>query len=83
MSHDRFKKRALKRQNGVCVLCFGPITIDECNIEHLIPRSRGGSEHSYNKAIAHPRCNLEKGNMTYEEWIAFKGSQLQLPYGQN
>jgi len=37
-------------------------------IEHLIPKSRGGSNRVSNLALACHACNQKKGNQTAEEW---------------
>lgn len=51
---------------GRCLICGGPVCFDErkgdgATIEHILPRSLGGTKDLRNLGIAHPRCNNEKG----------------------
>lgn len=39
-------------------------------VEHSIPRARGGTNHAANLAHACTRCNAEKSDRTVEEWAA-------------
>ncbi len=45
-------------------------------IEHIVPRSRGGSNRISNLALACERCNRKKGNRTAQEY-GFPGIQKQ------
>ena len=42
---------------------------DEGHRDHVIPRSRGGSDESYNRQRICATCNLQKGARTPEEFI--------------
>src|SRR5215212_2404443 len=51
---------------GKCLICNGWITFDArtgygANVEHIVPRARGGSNDLLNLGITHPHCNGEKG----------------------
>lgn len=51
---------------GRCLICDGPVCFDErtgegATIEHILPRSLGGTNNLLNLGIAHTRCNNEKG----------------------
>jgi 5-methylcytosine-specific restriction endonuclease McrA len=51
---------------GRCLICGGPLcfgerTGDGATIEHILPRSLGGSNDLRNLGIAHMHCNNEKG----------------------
>lgn len=51
-----------ERDRGVCHICHLPAERWNWHMDHIIPISRGG-EHSYaNTAVAHPGCNLKKGD---------------------
>lgn len=39
-------------------------------IEHSVPKARGGTNHTANLAHACSRCNAEKSDRTVEEWAA-------------
>lgn len=53
---------------GACAYCGSTLSILE--VDHVIPFSRGGSDDRENLAPACTRCNLEKGDLTPEEWQA-------------
>jgi 5-methylcytosine-specific restriction endonuclease McrA len=51
---------------GKCLICGGPLRFDAttgegATIEHIVPRSLGGSSDLPNLGITHGRCNGEKG----------------------
>lgn len=51
---------------GRCLICGGPVCFDQgtgegATIEHILPRSLGGTNDLKNLGIAHMRCNSEKG----------------------
>lgn len=50
---------------GECVYCGGPATTRD----HVIPRTRGGSDDASNIVLACHPCNASKGTQTPEEWI--------------
>lgn len=61
-------------QGGLCYFCGAPMTLalnlaTTATIEHLFPKSRGGSNKPENLAAAHEQCNRYKGNMTVDEFL--------------
>lgn len=54
-------------QNGICPLCKEPLDFNQisdskyANIDHIIPKSHGGSDARKNLQLAHTLCNLAKG----------------------
>lgn len=51
---------------GRCLICGGPVCFDRrtgegATIEHILPRSLGGTNDLKNLGIAHGHCNGEKG----------------------
>lgn len=72
-SSSSFDEQAqLKRQHGKCYYCQTKLT--EYHIDHVVPLSRGGSDHPDNKVLACPSCNLHKYNRLPHEWS--KGGRL-------
>lgn len=51
-----------------CVCCGAENVRVPLEIEHIVPRSRGGSDRVSNLAISCIPCNREKGNLTAEEY---------------
>jgi 5-methylcytosine-specific restriction endonuclease McrA len=45
-------------------------------VEHLIPKSRGGSDRVSNLALACETCNLDKGNKTVHEYLVEQPKKL-------
>jgi 5-methylcytosine-specific restriction endonuclease McrA len=56
----------------VCHLCRGSILPAELSIDHVVPRSRGGSDAVENLRPAHIRCNRIKDNLMPETKGAMK-----------
>ena len=57
----------INRDGLVCRMpyCPSPDQFDgysDITVDHWVPRSKGGSDHTENLRIMHPACNLEKGN---------------------
>jgi 5-methylcytosine-specific restriction endonuclease McrA len=51
---------------GKCLICGGPLQFDAktgegANIEHIVPRTLGGTNDLLNLGITHLGCNSEKG----------------------
>ena len=60
----------LLSQDGLCLYCS--VLLPEGrgrHIDHLVPLSRGGTNHPKNISWACSRCNMKKGTMTAEEFV--------------
>ena len=64
--------RMLGLQNAHCYYCFGVYESDY-HLEHKTPLARGGGNGIENLCYSCERCNLIKGTMTAEEFIAKQG----------
>lgn len=52
----------IERDDGICGICGSDIDPLDYHIDHIVPLSLGG-DHTYdNTQVAHPSCNLRKGN---------------------
>lgn len=63
MTPSRKKELLYKRDGNICGICKEKFTIDsDVNVDHIIPRSKGGSDYLENLQLAHIVCNYQKGN---------------------
>lgn len=63
---DKTFKRVGLDWVGKCLICNGPMAFDSrtgegATLEHILARSRGGTDDLMNLAVVHGRCNWEKG----------------------
>lgn len=58
---------------GFCAYCNIEIDLHEMTIDHLVPKSGGGTEELENLIPACPECNYEKGSLTAGEYLALLG----------
>lgn len=63
------------RDNHLCHLCWLPADPtqvvphpDAPTLDHVVPRSRGGSDDPSNLRCAHFRCNCLRGDQLLDEW---------------
>lgn len=62
-SRKRELRKALhKEQDGLCAICFEPVRIRECTLDHILPKSLGGKDKRSNLRVAHQNCNSQRGN---------------------
>ena len=61
---QKLKQKLHDRQRGLCPVCNLPIlkltgnSVQSGTIEHIKPRSEGGSNGSYNLELLHRNCNF-------------------------
>ena len=65
----------LEKWNRTCVYCKAKDL--PLQIEHLTPRSRGGSDRISNLALACEKCNQKKGNQPLEDFLKGKPELLK------
>lgn len=57
-------KMTMKREGSVpCFVCHEHVELKDMSLEHIIPRSKGGSDDMDNLSISHKSCNEERGNI--------------------
>lgn len=61
------KKNLYTRDKGECQYCGKPVGISGATIDHIIPRSRGGSNAWTNTCLCCSRCNWNKGDKLLSE----------------
>lgn len=59
---QRRRARLAERQHGICPECGLPLPKDlsETEVDHIIPRARGGPSDAWNKRLLHLACNRRK-----------------------
>lgn len=63
--------RFMARQGNRCALCEMQFRADDdINLDHIIPRSKGGSDLQHNLQATHVHCNSLRGDMSMIQWRA-------------
>jgi 5-methylcytosine-specific restriction endonuclease McrA len=72
MSKLSMKRRCLWENLPICFVCLKLIeNYEECTIEHIIPKSKGGTDQLKNLAVSHQNCNYQRGHSKVkEEWFS-------------
>ena len=60
----------LDRYGHECQYCHGESGDAVLEWEHILPKSRGGSDKVNNATLACRKCNTDKGSMTPQEWMS-------------
>lgn len=61
--YNRTIRQLLQRQNGYCTWCGEPFGIlDRIEVDHIIPKSRNGSDHLDNLQALHKHCHINKSS---------------------
>jgi 5-methylcytosine-specific restriction endonuclease McrA len=58
----RARTAAIARHGEQCAYCFKPLTRRTSTIDHIIPRSLGGTLRADNTVLACSDCNILKGD---------------------
>ena len=66
LTYRRFRSEVLERDGAFCAYCGAPDV--RLELDHIHPRSRGGSDSPDNLTPACKRCNTSKGAKTLDEW---------------
>ena len=64
------RERLLEETAGVCVYCGHPLTEATMEIDHIVPRSKGGEGDFKNKVCACGPCNASKANLDIRGFLA-------------
>lgn len=61
LRNARYKK-LFDAQHELCYLCEKPLSVYDCTIDHVLPRSKGGKNSLRNILLVHSKCNHIKGD---------------------
>ncbi len=64
------RHRLYGEQEGVCVGCETHFPFRVMEVDHILPRSRGGTDHPDNLQLLCSGCNRSKAGRTMAEWRA-------------
>ena len=64
------RHRLYGEQEGVCAGCDTHFPFRVMDVDHILPRSRGGTDHPDNLQLLCSGCNRSKGGKTMAEWLA-------------
>jgi site-specific DNA-methyltransferase (adenine-specific) len=64
------RHRLYGEQEGICVGCGTHFPFKVMEVDHILPKSRGGTDHLENLQLLCTHCNKSKGNKTMAEWRA-------------
>jgi len=64
------RHRLYGEQEGVCVGCTTHFPFRVMEVDHILPRSRGGTDHADDLQLLCSGCNRSKGGKTMAEWRA-------------
>jgi len=63
--NEKISLRQLYRHyKGICQLCLCHGPLADMTVDHVYPKSLGGSNHDFNVVLAHRYCNHKKGSQT-------------------
>jgi len=64
------RHRLYGEQEGVCLGCDTHFPFKVMEVDHILPKSRGGTDHFENLQLLCTHCNKSKGSKTMAEWRA-------------
>ena len=67
------RHRLYGEQEGVCAGCGTHFPFRVMDVDHILPRSQGGTDHADNLQMLCSGCNRSKGSKTMAEWKAARG----------
>lgn len=67
---------------GICALCGLYVELEDASRDHIVPRSRGGSNARENIQLTHKSCNNLKGDEDYpSDWQKQLAEHTVIPKG--
>lgn len=63
------RRRKMWEKDPRCCYCGKELSFEESSIDHVVPRSKGGSNGDENLVLSCEPCNSAKGDMDQEEFL--------------
>ena len=77
IKHYRDRKHHLfGQQEGHCKGCNETFPYQFMEVDHILPKSKGGTDAEENLQVLYSHCNKSKGSKTMVEWNAYKKRML-------
>ena len=76
------KRAAIWRKKPRCCWCKRPLKFEDATLEHLIPKSQGGTDRSSNLDIACLPCNRDRHTPGWHEWIELRKRGIDEPFAK-
>ena len=67
---DARRMEYVQRQNSQCAYCGAPITVRDCELDHIVPRADGGASTRANLVAVCSTCNQSKGRLPFAVWAS-------------
>lgn len=65
--------KLVSQYGGKCYLCHETFNSkSDITIDHLVPKSKGGTDSIDNLRLAHEKCNNAKNSMSLEEYAVLQ-----------
>lgn len=68
----------IKKEQHRCCYCGKKLVLEDRTIDHIVPLNRGGQTIEKNLAVACVECNIEKSDMTLEEYGTYLARKREL-----
>ena len=75
LSGWQMRSYVFHRDGARCAYC-GSARAERYELDHIVPRSRGGADRVSNLVVSCHDCNVEKGNRSVEEFLARRSARL-------
>ena len=63
------RERLWEETSGHCIYCGRPVTLQEMEVDHIVPKSLGGGGEFMNKVCVCPQCNATKADALLEDFL--------------
>jgi len=73
---DLVKHTLLSMYGNTCLYCGHPISWENSELDHIVPRADGGVNRLENLAVVCLPCNREKGRQPFGQWAKQQGINL-------
>lgn len=71
-----FAKEHLKK-TAKCIYCGSPLNMENATTDHIVPISEKGNNCQVNLIVCCKKCNGERGNLPFMEYLKIKNPQYK------